>query len=148
MSSGQYSKILVPLDGSKNSFLALEHAVKLAESLHAEIGILHVTLLTQQIPIVTQLESAYIPESIISKIDAFAKHVVKEGLAKVPEGIKVQSFCEVGSPTLVIPEFAEEHGYDMIVIGSRGLGVISGFVMGSVSNYVVQNAKCPVLVVK
>ncbi len=144
----KYSKILVPVDGSKNSFKALEQAVELAKNLNAEIGILHVTLLTQQIPIVTQLEGAYVPESIVMKIDAFSKHVVSEAKKMIPEGIKVQTFCEIGSPTLVIPEFAAENGYDLIIIGSRGLGVISGFVMGSVSNYVVHHAKCAVLVVK
>ena len=36
----------------------------------------------------------------------------------------------------------------MIVIGSRGLGSISGLILGSVSGYVVHQAKCPVLVVK
>lgn len=37
---------------------------------------------------------------------------------------------------------------DTISIGSRGLGTISGLLMGSVSSYVVRNDHCPVLVVK
>ena len=51
-------------------------------------------------------------------------------------------------PTLVIKEFAEQHEVDLIVIGSRGLGAISGLIMGSVGGYVVHQATCPVLVVK
>jgi nucleotide-binding universal stress UspA family protein len=53
-----------------------------------------------------------------------------------------------GSPAEVILSYAKEHGADVIVIGSRGLGGIREFVLGSVSHNVVQSARIPVLVVK
>ena len=37
---------------------------------------------------------------------------------------------------------------DLIVMGSRGLGIVKGVLLGSVSQYIVEQAKCPVLVVK
>ena len=43
---------------------------------------------------------------------------------------------------------AESNNIDLIVMGSRGLGVVKGVLLGSVSQYVVEQAKCPVLVVK
>jgi nucleotide-binding universal stress UspA family protein len=51
-------------------------------------------------------------------------------------------------PIEVIPRFAKDNHYNLIVIGSRGMGVIKGFVMGSVSTHVVIHAQCPVLVIK
>ena len=40
-----------------------------------------------------------------------------------------------------------EHGHDLIIIGTRGLSAIRGFIMGSVSNQVAQHSKVPVVVV-
>ena len=44
--------------------------------------------------------------------------------------------------------YAESEGFDLIVIGSRGLGAMARLLRGSVSDYVSDYAKCPVLVVK
>jgi nucleotide-binding universal stress UspA family protein len=46
-----------------------------------------------------------------------------------------------------VVRFAEEHGGDLIVVGSRGLGSVEGFLVGSVSHKVTGLAECPVLVV-
>lgn len=48
----------------------------------------------------------------------------------------------------MILKYAKENAIDIIVIGSRGLGGIREFVLGSVSHNVVQSARIPVLVVK
>ncbi len=144
----RYSKILVPLDGSQNSFIALAHAVQMARVFDAEIGLLHVAILMQQVPISTQFNAVYLPESILTHMQDFGDIVLKEAVKQIPEEIRVQTYNEIGSPTLVIPEFAEKHNYNLIIIGSRGLGIIKGLLMGSVSSHVVNYAKCPVLVVK
>lgn len=47
-----------------------------------------------------------------------------------------------------ICEYAQSNGFDMIVVGSRGLGNVKKVILGSVSNYIVNNCKTPVLVVK
>ena len=48
----------------------------------------------------------------------------------------------------MIVDAAEDCGADLIVMGSRGLGLVKGVLLGSVSQYVVENAKCAVMVVK
>lgn len=144
----RYSKILVPLDGSKNSFTALAHAVQMARVFDAEIGLLHVAILMQPVPISTQFNAVYLPESVFTHMQDFSDIVLKEAAKQIPDGIRSQTYCETGSPTLVIPEFAEKHNFDLIIIGSRGFGIIKGLLLGSVSSHVVNHAKCPVLVVK
>lgn len=53
-----------------------------------------------------------------------------------------------GAAAQNILEYAEANHCDVIIIGSRGLGSIREFVLGSVSHNVVQHAKIPVLIVK
>jgi nucleotide-binding universal stress UspA family protein len=48
----------------------------------------------------------------------------------------------------VILDFASSNDIDLIIMGSRGLGIVKGVLLGSVSQYIVEQAKCPVLVVK
>jgi nucleotide-binding universal stress UspA family protein len=64
------------------------------------------------------------------------------------EGLHAEVELLQGSPAEVILKYAKEHAIDVIVIGSRGLGGIREFVLGSVSHNVVQSARIPVLVVK
>ena len=47
-----------------------------------------------------------------------------------------------------ILEYEESLGADLIVMGSRGLSFVKGVLLGSVSQYIIERAKCPVLVVK
>ena len=66
----------------------------------------------------------------------------------VPSGIEKEAFSETGSPAVVILDFATSNNADLIVMGSRGLGIVKGVLLGSVSQYIVEQARCPVLVVK
>ena len=58
------------------------------------------------------------------------------------------AISETGSPSVTITDFADEIKADLVVIGSRGLGLVKGVLLGSVSQYVVEHAPCPALVVK
>ena len=63
--------------------------------------------------------------------------------------IKQGSFVvEDGRPDETIVNYAEEHKVTMIVMGTRGLGLIRRTIMGSVSDYVVHHSHCPVTVYK
>jgi len=143
-----YKKILVPVDGSKNSLLAVVHAGSIARSFDAEISIFYVSPLSQQVPLYDQVKGIKIPAHSSTDPVSFAKIMIAEVLKHIPEGLRVKTYNEIGEPRIVITEFAQKKQYDMIVIGSRGLGTLSGLLMGSVSSYVVHHSKCPVLVVK
>lgn len=52
------------------------------------------------------------------------------------------------NPGISICEYADEHVADLIIVGNRGLGKVKKMILGSVSNNVLQHAKCPVLVMK
>ncbi len=143
-----YKKILVPVDGSKNSLAALKHAVAIARSFSGQISILYVSALSQQVPSYEQVKGIKIPANSSTDPAGFAKTIIDEALKHVPEGIEVHTYNEIGEPRIVITEFAQHNTCDMIVIGSRGLGTIASLLIGSVSSYVVKHSKCPVLVAK
>jgi nucleotide-binding universal stress UspA family protein len=62
--------------------------------------------------------------------------------------LKISSEIIQGSPAQVIVDEAEHWGADLIIMGSRGLGVWNRLLLGSVSNAVVHHAKCSVEVVR
>jgi nucleotide-binding universal stress UspA family protein len=63
-------------------------------------------------------------------------------------GLEAQPRIRFGNTAAEILAEAEEGGYDLIIMGSHGRGVLGGFLLGSVSNRVVHHAKCPVLIVR
>jgi nucleotide-binding universal stress UspA family protein len=64
-------------------------------------------------------------------------------------GIKnVETVQLAGDPAETIIEYAKDHGFDMIVIGSRGLGKVKGFLLGSVSSKVCHAADKTCVTVK
>jgi nucleotide-binding universal stress UspA family protein len=78
--------------------------------------------------------------------------VGNEILAKAEErakaaGLKVEKIREAGYPINHIVKHASEAGYDLIIMGSRGMSGIKEVLLGSVSHGVSQHAKCPVLIV-
>jgi nucleotide-binding universal stress UspA family protein len=63
-------------------------------------------------------------------------------------GIELESVVMEGRPASALADAAEEWGADLVVVGSRGLGALRTMLLGSVSAEVVDNVRCPVLVVR
>ncbi len=149
-------KILVCVDGSKQSMKAVEEAVKIAGGCNVnEVAIIHVCE--------SKLDWSGIPyEGSVTREDMerFRKSLEQcnyENNEKVlseakdifvKNNIKVNTIFKEGHPAQAIADVANEEEYDMIVIGSRGLGGLKKLFLGSVSNAVLQEAKTNVLVVK
>lgn len=79
-----------------------------------------------------------------------AHAAVDAARAVLPEDLRTgaRSRVEAGDPGPMIVWVAEEESADMIVVGSHGKGALKRTFIGSVSDHVVRNAKCPVLVVR
>jgi len=129
------SSLLVCVDGSENSIKALNYVLKLAERMGSRITLLNVQ--ERRLYDSSPKTAKEIGEKILSK----TQDVV--GKTKV----KVDKKLEFGVPSNSIVEVAEKGNYDLIVLGSRGLGTISRFLLGSVSDDVGHKAKCSVLFV-
>ena len=134
--------ILVPVDGSEGADRAIEKAVMLAEICGAKLNFLYVANINQL------AINAVLSDAILDSVTKAGNVILERALEMVPAGVAKESFSDTGSPAVVILDFAETNDIDLIVMGSRGLGVVKGVLLGSVSQYVVEQSKCPVLVVK
>ncbi|XP_008241135.1 PREDICTED: universal stress protein YxiE-like [Prunus mume] len=62
--------------------------------------------------------------------------------------IKAETLILRGDPKDMICEATEQRHVDLLVVGSRGLGMVKRAFLGSVSSYCAHHAKCPVVIVK
>lgn len=135
-------KILVPLDGSKNSFKGLEEAIYLARQCNATItGLCVIPLYTINLGrVLTSLRKEN--EKEVRKFMLRAKTLAAQ------KGVVFNGKTMYGNEAWEITKFASYKKYDIIVIGSRGMSAVKEAFLGSVANNVVHNSKIPVLVVK
>ncbi|SKC64960.1 Nucleotide-binding universal stress protein, UspA family [[Eubacterium] yurii] len=135
-------KILVPIDGSKYSFKALEKARVLCEKFGSELIVITV------VSDIVALNVDY-KIDIISQNIASAEQMLKQiELDFKDSNIKLTTMYKVGDITREIVEQAEKSDVDLIVMGSRGLGMLSRTFLGSISHKVINNTDRSVLVVK
>lgn len=144
-------RILVLIDFSKNSEKAVHYGAELARNLGAKVFLLHV-----------------IPQDIIDAIQELSKKAYKgdflhalrrlisdreRELRKfIPEawgeGIDVEFWIRRGEPAEEVIKSAKEFSIDLIVLGSQGQGATPNSTIGHVTHRVVNEAPCPVLLVR
>jgi nucleotide-binding universal stress UspA family protein len=155
-----FSKILVPIDGSPQAHNALIKALEIAKIHGSEVEILHVTTFSEEYTSyessdnVSSSEAISPPEWIAEYIEnvrendenmlnetlKYAKHLAPE--------LNIKTKLLTGKAAETIIAEADEGEFDLIVIGSRGLGGLRELVLGTVCRNVVNGVKIPVLVVK
>jgi nucleotide-binding universal stress UspA family protein len=136
------SKILVPLDGSRNSSIGLDKAIYIARQCGATITGIHVVSIYPQHlgDLVTPLKAKLLQDAI--------KFMEKAKVVCAQNGIVFHHKILYGEAKLEIIDFVKQNKYDLIVMGSRGLGGVKEALLGSVSNAIVHKSHVPVLVVK
>lgn len=142
-----YSRILVAYDGSNLSQKALDNATEIAKQnpdieIHvvtvynaatelANYGVYNVDLINglreETEKMLTDVETSWADKKLPNK---FSTHILEGHTGKQ------------------IVDFANKQNCELIIIGSRGLSGFKELFLGSVSHYVVQNANCPVFIVK
>jgi len=134
-------KILVALDGSKNSDRGLDMAIFLARQYDTKLTGIHVI---SKIP--REFQKLEYPEKpLLLEADKIMEHGKKRS---AQNGIMFEKKISFGDIAPEITKFAHSLNYDIIVIGARGRGAIKEIFLGSVSNFIVHKSKIPVLIVK
>ncbi|GGA32357.1 universal stress protein [Paenibacillus physcomitrellae] len=136
--------ILVPVDGSDHALNALVYAKNLTLSLSVppKLTVLHVNpdVTINEPPVGIELDERIAEEGsrMLTPVQAM--------LADLSSGYN--TLVKHGDPGKIICRTAGEEGADLIVMGTRGMGLVSELLIGSVSHYVIQHAGCPVLTTK
>lgn len=130
----QISKILVPVNGSDYSHKAVNYAALLARTAKVPMTLLHV-----------QETGIFRLRPEVSK--EIGRRVLSDSKAKI-EGVEVDQKMESGDPAKTILKTADKGDYDLIIIGSRGHSTAEMFMLGSVTDHVVQYADRSVLIIK
>lgn len=128
------TRVLVPVDGSDNSWRALEHAVDHYDS--ADVTVLHV------------IEPATDSKRETKKKQRAADLLERAKEIAADSETTVQTDTRTGEPAETIVEYATDSDVDVIVMGSRGRSGLSRLLLGSVAEYVVRRSPTPVAVIR
>ena len=144
MNKMNLKKILVPLDGSNNSFRGLDHAIGLAKLSGASIVGAHVSYVPGNLAYPRQ---GFINQTLLKDAKRYLNTAKKRC---ADNNVTFTSKILAGTPSHGIVKFGQEvrNGINMIVMGTRGLSSAKESFLGSVSNHVVHKSKIPVLLVK
>lgn len=140
-------KILIPTDFSETANLALEHAVKMASLVDAQITLVHVV---STFAFRVNLPELEVDEAEGKKLST----VVGSKLASIAEeigskhGVKVTTMVTSGRIREEVVRIADEIDADIIILGTHGVSGLREFFMGSNAFRIVSEAACPVLSVQ
>jgi nucleotide-binding universal stress UspA family protein len=134
----EMKKILVAYDGGEPARRALDLAADFAQRFDAKVGVVSV------IP----LHAGRSPIDPWDDRTVHTAELVEARTALAERGIEALLYEPAGDPAKSIEQIASEGGYDMVVVGSRGLGALSRFLQGSVSEHVATHSAATVVVAR
>lgn len=138
--------ILVPIDGSDNSMKALMKAKDLGRMTKADITILFVVNDMKNHPYA--IDRHYL-EELRGEIVNQSSKIVEDAKANFGDYPgKVSTMVRTGNVETEILEVSKSGGFDLIVMGSRGLGRFARTMLGSTSSKVINNAEISILLVR
>ena len=141
----EYSKILVPVDGSNEARLAFEKAIEVAKRNRAQVLIAHI-IDTRVLQTPTGFEGNFNEEIQRQTENLFQEY---RQYAQEHDFNDIDFVLEYGSPKVYISKnIPKDYQIDLIMMGATGLNSVERLFIGSVSEYVIRNASCDVLVVR
>lgn len=136
-------KILIPVNDSPTTKKTIDDLIGYWTRFPVKVTLLHV--------INDQLAYRMIPDFQVEMVRENAEKAARQRVEDLAEQLKGAGFdvdlrLEFGAPRRIIPNIANDEGFELLVIGRKaGSGEIRDVVFGSVANYVLHNVVCPVL---
>lgn len=138
-----FKKIISAYDGSEHARQALEAAIELAKKFAAKLYVVSVVSVPDFAGTVDEVNG-----TLDKGKEFFAKQLEQAERIAAMQSVEIETRILVGHPYQAISRFINTEGCDLIVVGSRGLGVVKRYLLGSVSEAIARYAKCSVLVIK
>jgi len=150
-------KLLVCIDGSKQSKKAMDKAIEIASGCGIkEVSLIHVYENVEKNYWMATGEGYNPSKEDFERLKGLRQNMIEkrkkmleEYAAKFEEkDIHPDIILEEGHPSHTISRIADKGNYDMVIMGNRGIGGLKKIFLGSVSNAVIQETEASVLVVK
>lgn len=137
-------RIIIAIDQSDYAEKVMKAAYDVAENISADVNVLTV-IETPELAAAGELDSAQMDEEE-KKISAYQKKLIDTNFSG--SALLIESMILHGDPAKKICEFAKKANASIVVIGTRGHGKIQSKLLGSVSDKVIKNCHCSVLMVR
>ncbi|WP_268543476.1 universal stress protein [Candidatus Nitrosotenuis cloacae] len=137
-----FSSILVCYDGSKYSDKALRQACDLAKRYGASLTVIHIIEKTKKSDVLAGSEYTKILRRYAKSSMEKAQKIAKDN------DVEPTMVTKEGNVAKEIVQFAKSSKTDLVVVGSKGLGAVLQFLLGSVSSNIANHSMCSVLIVK
>ena len=131
-------RILLAYDGTEPAKRALAQTIQLATSFSAQVGVISVVPVRPSRNVIDPWDDRSI----------HAEELLEARTELRQAGIEPELYEPGGDPARTIERLAEEHDYDTIIIGSRGLSGVARALQGSVSEHVATHANATVVVAR
>ena len=143
-------KILLAIDGSPHSgaaIAAVAHQTWPRDTVVQILTVIHPAVPPLPDPILT---IASVPEEQVHELRRLAPQLLEKASQQIRPNRDVIVTTKIleGSPKQVIVEEAREWGADLIVVGARGYGRLTGLALGSVAGAVAADAPCSVQIIR
>lgn len=133
--------VVIATDGSESADHAIVAGAGITRPLGTKVVLVYVR------PSIGALGEPYYQEKLSEQME-YARAALERGEALVKqEGCEAEAEVLEGNPAEQIVELARVRNASLIVVGSRGLGAVTGALLGSVSSAIIHRADRPVLVV-
>ena len=137
-----FAKILVCIDGSKYSLKAVKVGCEMAKKHNSSLSILYVVDKTPKSTVLAGSEYTKI-------LRKYAQDALEQAYrAALLRGVQPKIITKEGNVANEIVQYSKESKTDLVIVGSKGLGAVLRFVLGSVSSKIAQHSLCSVLIVK
>lgn len=142
-----FNKVLIPIDGSSYSMQAAEYGIRLAKAYGMEVLAFYV-IDEASVESLVHLsnEEPHMLRQNLRREGENCLHYLSELAAR--EGVKLETMIRTGTPHQAIVTVGKEEGVDLIIIGKVGQRGPRRILIGSVTERVIESARCPVLVVR
>lgn len=147
-STTTYSQVVVGFDFSQSGHAALSRAIALAT--RAPFHVLHFVCVIEPRAPLPAVPDKQVDYQYAERVQRALTDVIEQELRASNTGIRVHFYvhARIGKPAEEVLRLAREVGADLIVVGSKSLTGVARLVLGSVSERVVREAECAVMVAR
>ena len=138
----RYPRILVALDETPAAAFALRHAVPYAVDQRSQLTLLTVVPDPPRMVVAAGVS----PQRMTEQMESRAEQHLRQVVATLPRELSVITILRRGDPAEEILALVRAQPVDLICLGARGRGRVSGALLGSVSSAVLHHSPVPVVV--